>query len=75
MKYLKKFNEGSSYRIESETDYGKIISIEEIFDYFHTNYNHTNLMSKAGDGYKIVTDKFEIYIVIENQQNCCENFG
>lgn len=69
MKYLKKFNEGSAYRIDLE-NYGSIISIDEISD-----YQDPILDSICTGGYKIITDKFEIYILIGNEQNCCEVFG
>ena len=47
----------------------RIISIKEIFDVkFDKGYGKY-------DGYKVVTEKEKIKILIENGQSCCENWG
>ncbi len=44
-----------------------IISVEEVFN-LGEKYNQF-------DGYKITTDKQEIFVLISNGQSCCEQWG
>lgn len=44
----------------------KIIAITEYSGKMHYGY---------GDGYKIITNKQEIVMLISNGQSCCENWG
>ena len=49
----------------------KILSIEEV-----ENIEPTKADSyESCDGYKVVTDKQEIFVLISNGQSCCENWG
>lgn len=43
----------------------KVLNIEEIHDFIDEYYC----------GYKVTTEKFDAYILIEDYQKCCENFG
>lgn len=70
---------------------GKIITIEEIHDFTLGNnapvngkngsqLGLTGMLNILGggrsmDGYKISTVKHNIYILIDNYQSCCENWG
>lgn len=45
----------------------KILKIEEVFDVV--------INKQAYDGYHIVTERNEIYFVIDNYQQCCEDWG
>lgn len=47
----------------------KIEEVEDIPDQFK-EYSWCK-----GDGYKITTNKQEIYILIDNDQSCCESWG
>lgn len=46
----------------------KILSIEEIIDFKPGKYNEY-------DGYKISTTENDYFILIDNDQQCCENWG
>lgn len=72
-------------------DLGKIIKIEEVYDIKLGNIGKLNgsngarlgtiqIISALGgygsyDGYELETDKNKFYILIENEQNCCEDWG
>ena len=51
----------------------KIISIEEISNYKSHGVN--KFFDSYYDGYKITTDKQEIFVGIDNSQYCCEEWG
>ena len=48
----------------------KIVKIEEV-----NNVNFNNNRYSNYDGFKIETEDEEIYFVIDNSQQCCENWG
>jgi hypothetical protein len=70
---------------------GKIVSIEEIHDFTLGNtapmnskngsqLGFTGMLNILGggrsmDGYKVSTIKHNIYVLIDNRQSCCENWG
>lgn len=53
----------------NKEDLGKIEIIEEVYDLKSGNDYY------AYDGYKVKTNKNEFYILIENEQSCCESWG
>lgn len=53
-------------------DNEKIISIEEISGKFAV---HRNGVFEECDGYAVTTESHTYSIIIENGQNCCENWG
>lgn len=48
----------------------KIVKIEEVYNINFNNNRYSNY-----DGFKIETEDEEIYFVIDNSQQCCENWG
>lgn len=48
----------------------KILNIEEVYNVNFNNNRYSNY-----DGFKIETEDEEIYFVIDNSQQCCENWG
>lgn len=48
-------------------NYGKILSIEEIFN---ATYEGSNM-----DGWKVITDETIVLVLIDNYQSCCESWG
>lgn len=59
-----------------------IQSVERVYDVIfrdkcneHENICGCNTHKRTYDGYRITTDKQNIYIVIQNLQNCCEVWG
>jgi len=48
----------------------KILNIEEVH-----NANITDSKWNTGEGYKVTTNKQEIYILISEHQGCCEQTG
>ena len=48
----------------------KIVKIEEV-----NNVNFNNNRYSNYDGFRIETEDEEIYFVIDNSQQCCENWG
>ncbi len=58
--------------------YGKIKTITEVFDckiQFKDKMVDTFGEYEYMDGYKVETDKHVIYVLIENEQSCCESWG
>lgn len=53
---------------------GKVISIKEISDFCikRDHYLHDYYFF---DGYEVATDDGKYLVLIENEQNCCENWG
>lgn len=50
----------------------KIIAITEYTGEFD---NEGHNWTTSGDGYKVITDKQEIVLLIANYQSCCEDWG
>lgn len=48
----------------------KILSITEVNDLKEDTKSWSGM-----DGYKVVTDKQEIFVLISNDQSCCEDWG
>ena len=58
--------------------YGKIKTITEVFDckiQFKDKMVDIFGEYEYMDGYKVETDKHVIYVLIENEQSCCESWG